>query len=733
VPARFQFDHFVLDLDAFRLERNGMPVALEPKAFSLLALMVRRPNHLFTKPEIFGAVWPDTAVTDHALTRIVAQIRRAIGDEAHEARYLETVPTRGYRWIHPVEEIAFESPTPDVVSPVVTPRRRLSSFLAVSVGVMAALLAVLVWQRTGASGPSTALRAGREPMANEHRVEWPVQITTHSGLDFHPALSPQADAIAFVSDRSGSLEIYVRALDGTATETPLTDDGGENVQPAWSPDGKFLAYHAYKRGGIWILPSRGGTPKQIVAEGSKPAWSRDGKRIAYQSDEHADAAPRGYAAQSGSTIWTVDADGANPTELTHLGSPAGGHAAPVWSPDGRYMCFSVFDAGRNNGLWLIKRETGATTLLYHGDDLFESVFSPDGSTIYVAGGDALITRLRFDPATGTVSGPREIIPVPGVPGVRGLSISPDGSRVAFAGLGLNSQIWSQRIARDGAPAGPAKALTDDRSRRNSLPVISPDGARLAYMSSRQGERANVWIMDVDGSNPVQLTSGDAFESQPEWFPDSRRVAYQSKSPEDDGLRAIDVTTRLDEKLVDLGVLQHRSSSKTAAVQLCELRLSRSMAKIAFSVQVPPADRRVLYVTARSAIQPRLLTDAALSVGYPAWSPDEQFIAVEIKEGSSTQAAIVDAESGTLRRLTNERGQTWVRSWSPDGRKIAAAVLREGRWSLQALDVAGGRERAITLPGPPRVYVRYPDWSPRGDLVVFERGEMIGNVWTIKVQ
>jgi dipeptidyl aminopeptidase/acylaminoacyl peptidase len=171
-----------------------------------------------------------------------------------------------------------------------------------------------------------------------------------------------------------------------------------------------------------------------------------------------------------------------------------------------------------------------------------------------------------------------------------LSISPDGSRVAFAGLALNSQIWSQRIARDGTPAGPANALTDDRSRRNSLPVISPDGARLAYMSSRQGERANVWMMDVDGRNPVQLTSGNAFESQPEWFPDSLRVAYQSKSPEDDGLRAIDVTTRMDEKLVDFGVLQHRSSSKTGAVQLCELRLSRSMAQIAFSVQVPPADR-----------------------------------------------------------------------------------------------------------------------------------------------
>jgi Tol biopolymer transport system component/DNA-binding winged helix-turn-helix (wHTH) protein len=725
VPSRYLWDDFVLDLDAFRLERGGVPLPLEPKALNLLALMVRRPNHLFTKQEIFGAVWPDTAVTDHALTRVIAQIRRALGDEAREARYLETVPTRGYRWIRPVGEAAPQGPVTEPVARSPASRRGLPSFLAASMAVMAAVLGLLVWERNGASGRE---RAGRE-----HGVDWPVQITTHSGLDLHPALSPQGDAVAFVSDRTGALEIYVRALDGTATETPLTDDGGQNVQPAWSPDGRFLAYHAYRRGGIWIVPSRGGTPKQIVAEGSKPAWSRDGARIAFQSDEHADAAPRGYGAQNGSTIRMVDADGANPTELTHSGSPSGGHAAPAWSPDGRYVCFSVFDAGSGNGVWLLDRQTGATSRLHEGGDLFESVFAPDGSTIYIAGGDAFIMRLPFDRATGKVNGRREVIPVPGVPGVRGLSIAPDGSRLAFAGLGLNSQIWSQPVARDGTPTGPAKALTDDRSRRNSLPVISPDGARLAYMSSRQGERANVWMMGVDGSNPIQLTSGRAFESQPDWFPDSTRVAYQSKSPEDDAVRSIDVTTRRNEKLVDFGVLARESGSKAVAGPLAELRLSRSTARIAFSVQVPPEDRRVLYVTRRDSIVPRPLTDASVSVGYPAWSPDERFIAVEIKDGSSTQAGIVNVETGTLRRLTNERGQTWIRSWSPDSRQIAAAVLRDGRWSLRAIDAAGGRERAITQPGPPRVYVRYPDWSPRGDFVVFERGEMVGNIWTIKVK
>src|SRR5215510_10297315 len=64
--------------------------------------MIRRPGHLFTKREIFSTLWPDTAVTDHALTRVVAQLRRVLGDEARESRYLETVPTRGYRWIRPV-------------------------------------------------------------------------------------------------------------------------------------------------------------------------------------------------------------------------------------------------------------------------------------------------------------------------------------------------------------------------------------------------------------------------------------------------------------------------------------------------------------------------------------------------------------------------------------------------------------------------------------------------------
>jgi DNA-binding winged helix-turn-helix (wHTH) protein len=324
VPSRFRWDDFVLDLDAYRLERAGVPVALEPKAFNLLVLMVQRPGHLFTKQEIFESVWPGTAVTDHALTRIVAQIRRGLGDEVREARYLETVPTRGYRWVYAVE--TGEPSTPareETLEPVRARRTHLPLMSAIALATV--VVAVLVWQRQGdVSGSERG-----------HGVQWPTQLTTNAGLDLHPALSPHGDAIAFVSDRSGSFEIFVRALAGSATEMPLTSDAGQNLQPSWSPDGKFVAYHSQRNGGIWIVPSRGGTPKQIVTVGSKPSWSPDGTSVAYQSDEHADVAPFGFAAQSGSTIRMTSVDGGASSDLTRSGAPAGGHAAPSWSPDGR--------------------------------------------------------------------------------------------------------------------------------------------------------------------------------------------------------------------------------------------------------------------------------------------------------------------------------------------------------------------------------------------------------------
>jgi Tol biopolymer transport system component len=277
-------------------------------------------------------------------------------------------------------------------------------------------------------------------------------------------------------------------------------------------------------------------------------------------------------------------------------------------------------------------------------------------------------------------------------------------------------------------------LTGDTSRRNSFPAVSPDGSKVAYMSTRRGELANIWMMDIDGRHAIQLTPDETAEHMPDWFPDGHRVWYSSNRGDTRGIWSVDIALRREELVFDTARASRlASTAEPLKGRLAELSLAPSMTQAAFSLIAPTAGRRITYVTGIAPFAPRAVTDSTQSIGYPAWSPDERHLAVEIKDGSSTQAGVIDVETRVLRRLTNDRGQTWVRSWSPDGKKIAVAALRDGVWNLRWIDVETGRSGTITTPESPRVFVRYPEWSPRGNLVVFEHGEMRGNIWMLALR
>jgi Tol biopolymer transport system component/DNA-binding winged helix-turn-helix (wHTH) protein len=719
VASRFQWDDFVLDLDSYRLQRAGRPLSLEPKAFNLLALMVQRPGHLFTKQELFDELWAGTAVTDHALTRVVAQLRRVLGDEAREARYIETVPTRGYRWVAGAAGATGAAGVGGAAGAV----KFQGFFAALSLGIVA--LSFLAWAQR--STPAIA----SDPAAATVRMtktdpRWPVQLTTHGGLDFHPSLSPQGDAVAFASDRSGAFEIYVRGLGNGSADMPLTANGGQNVQPAWSPDGQMLAFHSMRDGGIWTMAARGGTARQVSTFGSHPTWSPDGSRLAFQSSSHGDISPFGAGAQAGSTIWLVDRDGTNARALTAPSKPQGGHASPDWSNNGRFIVFSVFDGERENGTWIVSAAGGDPWPLSRGIYQYDPVFSHDDSAVYVAGGHAWILVLPLDPSSGKLTSEQRTFAVPGVQGVRGVTVFPDGRRLGFAGMSLASQIWQLPVDATAA-GGPPAAITSDTSHRNSGPVLSPDGRRIAYMSIRQGELPNVWVMDADGRNASQVTSDETAEFRPAWSADGKRIAFLSRKDNARGLFAVEVGTRRDERLLDMNAAAKMGGFEGG---LGELDVAPSMKHVALTVLTPPQGRRALYVSPIDSFEPKPLSPGDVSVGYPAWSPDERRIAVEIFDGDSTHAGVIDMATGSLRRLTSDRGHTWVRSWSPDGRKIAAAFQRGGLWHLGWIDAANGQQGRFSEPVAPRVYLRYPHWSPIGDRIVFERGETRGNIWTI---
>ena len=127
------------------------------------------------------------------------------------------------------------------------------------------------------------------------------RLTTRGGYNGSPSISPDGRSVAYASDQTGGLEIYVAGLTPGSRELTITSDGGQNMEPEWSHDGQWIAFHSRARGGIWIVPASGGAARQVAEFGSDPSWSPDGERLVFTSDTG------GASAQS--VLWTVRRDG----------------------------------------------------------------------------------------------------------------------------------------------------------------------------------------------------------------------------------------------------------------------------------------------------------------------------------------------------------------------------------------------------------------------------------------
>ncbi|MEZ5429377.1 MAG: winged helix-turn-helix domain-containing protein [Pyrinomonadaceae bacterium] len=100
----YEFGEFRLETGEQVLMRGGEPVAVTPKVFDLLAVLVENHGHLLTKDELFGALWADQFVEEANLNVNVSALRRVLGEKPNESRYIETVPRRGYRFVAEVRK-----------------------------------------------------------------------------------------------------------------------------------------------------------------------------------------------------------------------------------------------------------------------------------------------------------------------------------------------------------------------------------------------------------------------------------------------------------------------------------------------------------------------------------------------------------------------------------------------------------------------------------------------------
>ena len=702
----YSFGDVTVDEAGFRALRGSEALDLEPKALEVLLVLLARRGQLVTKGELQAAVWRDTAVTESALTRVVAQLRKAIGDDARDARYVETVPTRGYRFIAPVRVLDGLAPTaapPPPVRPAAPRPGRRRLLLAVAALLASAALAAGWWRsRDRADARASATRP-------------PVLLSTTPGINGFPSFSPDGASLAFASDRTGSFEIYVRGLEATARDTAVTSDGQQNIQPAWSPDGRHVAYVSLGRGGIWVVPALGGAPRRLTPFGGRPAWSPDASTIVFQSQTPTH--PLGYSAGSGSVLWTVPAAGGEPRILTKRSG--WGHGSPSFSPDGARIAYSAGAA-----VWTIRPDgTDARRLSRFASDVDQVFFGRDARELYVAftppvpddpGGGLL--RLRLS-AEGAAAGEPEEVTAGSAVGRGQLALAPDGRRLAYVEAEAHHGIDQVDLAPDGSAAGPPRPLLPQLTLRAMAPAFSPDGERLALGVFRPGGGWSLWMADADGRKVDAARAAPIARSHFSWLRDGRVVVTEPIA-ERRGMRlvAFDPASGREEVLL---------SSDTA---IWTAKVSGDGRRVAFMRMPSDEDVFQIWTADLPGGTPRRVTDDPEGMGWPTWSPDGRTLAVEALRRGDTVLGLMPAEGGPMRPLTSRPEHSWPGEFTPDGRSIVFAAQRAGAWNVCLVPTTGGPERCLTANERFDGYVRMPALSPSGDRVVFERVRITARLW-----
>jgi Tol biopolymer transport system component/DNA-binding winged helix-turn-helix (wHTH) protein len=527
----FQIGQWTIQPSVNRLRRGSQVVRLEPKVMQVLACLAENAGEVVSRQDLIARVWPDVFVTDDVLHRAIRELRRIFGDSSSHPRYIETIRKRGYRLMVPtgaadVAASASASAGPIAVTapaPVAPRGRWPFSLVAAGAALSIAAAVLVVASRSSDLAPQAHARF--------------VPVVSGPLNESDPALSPDGRRVAFVQREAGdsaSADIYIRDLEAGET-TRVTDDAASDRMPAWSPDGDRLAFVRATASvcDILIRTLRTNTEHRLAPCGNpsepKLAWTADGGSLLIAQRPEPDA-------QTGSRLARLALDTGAITPLTYPPSSMTGDDSPAVSPDGARVAFIRRISGGVSDVHVVGIDgSGTRRITFDEADLTGLDWSSDGRSIVYSSDRAGGYSLWRVPAEGGTP----VLIAGGAARMKHPVADRAARRVIYENWNYEINVWQVGLVGQVGQVGP---VTRTSELWNLYPQVSPDGTRVAYVSTQSGAH-ELWIADRDGRAGRQMTRlGRGVVKTPRWSPDGRRIVYLARGQGGVDVQVVDIAT-----------------------------------------------------------------------------------------------------------------------------------------------------------------------------------------------
>jgi Tol biopolymer transport system component len=459
-------------------------------------------------------------------------------------------------------------------------------------------------------------------------------LTSYVGMEFVPAFSPDGKQVAFAWDgeKGDNFDIYVKLVE-TGTPHRLTTNPADDSFPTWSPDGSHIAFrrHTQESDAVYLIPSLSGAERKLAdifprrlgsgVAGDGLAFSLDGKFV---------AVPDKNSAGEPFSIVLISTETGEKRKLSSPLAGSVGDNTPSFSPDGSQLAFSRMSGQGLEDIYLMRTEGGELRrLTFDNRSIGDLNWTVDGREIVFSSNREGDTGLwRVSASGGT---PERLVTAVGY-NITRLSISRQGDRLVYTQQFLDTNIWRvQLVGTNGRAGAPTMLISSSKS--DSAPQYAPDAKRITFRSDRSGS-FEIWACNTDGSNPVQLTNFNGpLAGSPCWSPDGSQIAFDAR---------------------------------------------------------PEGNSDIFVINAEGGRPRRLADDPAEEIA-PSWSRDGRWIYFESNRNGSMQTWKIPAEGGEARQVTKGGGS--VAYESMDGKFLYYTKGRNvvGIWRVP---VEGGEETLV---------------------------------------